>query len=743
MTALSVPARPFDVTPDVLAHAVPLVTCTSERSGWQHACDLARDVMGADLSIAIEFVGDDRAEVRSGSGFDDLAPGLVIPISPDSQAAAARVGEPCVSADLLVEDRFEPSGFLLREGVRSSISARFELGDGAALLGVHSRRPAFFDDADVARFITIVTVVQASLDRLRELGELRESASIDPLTGCLNRLSIVEHLALALDDDGRFAVLLIDLDGFKTVNDTLGHRAGDLALRIVARRIERSMGARGRLGRLGGDEFLVVLHESDGERLADRMIGHIEEVMVVEDSSVQLSASIGIARRRTGDDASTMLERADRLMYRAKSQGRGHVRADVIVDEAPTGAPARRRADDHRPSADQLDEALAGLRVVVQPIVDAGDQRIHGVEALCRGPIGHPLEAPDRLFEAARTYSRLGDLELEAKRLAFDLDLPADTSLYVNVEPALLCSESWMEQLGAIWRAGTRRSPVVVELTERSVLRSPGRLLEAVDACRSMGWAIALDDVGSRSESLAALRWIDPDVVKLDMSLLTTENTAHTAHVIAAISSHRSSNRRDAVRVIAEGVETLESARYAEVLGADLHQGYLYGRPAPIDELHTHVPIAMGDVDHPARTGPEERIATVCDLVRMSRHVESSALSPDCVIVASVQDARHVTERTRTQYEGLARRCGFVGLVGHGLNRLDDHHLAGVRLADVPADDPVTQLWHVVAISPTTSIGLVATEVEPSRTGARRFGYRMITDPAEVEAAARRLLRHF
>ena len=743
MTTVSAPRRDVVGVADVLSRVTPLVTCTSERSGWQLAVEIARDLFGADLSIAIEFIGEERAEVRSGAGFRHLAPGLVIPISPDSQAAAARIDVPCISGDLTAERRFEPSGFLLREGVRSSVSVRFRLGDVTALLGIHSRTVDFFDHDDVMRLTTFVEVVQSSLGRLRDHAELRLAASTDPLTGCLNRASILHHLEARLDDDGRCAVLLVDLDGFKTVNDTLGHRAGDIALSIVAERIERSMGSRGRLGRLGGDEFLAVLEDSDGIRLAERMIGHVEEVMAVDGSPVQLSASIGVARRRTNDDAMVLLERADRLMYRAKTQGRGHVEADVVVDEAPRDTTPHRRMDDHRATAAEIDDALAGLRVVVQPIVGAGDQRIHGVEALCRGPLGHPLETPDRLFDAARTFSRLGDLELEVKRLAFDLQLAPDTSLYVNVEPALLCSRSWMDRLSEIWRAGSQRAPVVVELTERAVLRSPGRLLAAVDACRSMGWMIALDDVGSRSESLAALRWIDPDVVKLDMSLLTTENTAHTAHVIAAISSHRSRRTGGAVRVIAEGVETLESARYADVLGADLHQGFLYGRPVPIAELHTHVPVEMGRDDRPARITPEERIATVADLVRISRHVESSALSPDCIIVASVQDARHVTDRTRHQYEGLARRCGFVGLVGHGFARLDDHHLRGVRLAEVDADDPITSMWHVVALSPTTSIAMIAREVEPDRDGRRRFGYRMLTDPAEVEAAARRLLRHF
>ena len=741
---------------ETLRRLTPLIECTTERSGWRLCVEIARDLLDADLVVGVELLGDDRGKVQSGIGFEELRIGTVIPIPPGSQARFALERGMCVTGHLPTEKRFTPSPILLREGAISSMTMAIDLlGGEQAIIGAHSRRPQRFDAIEVESFEALGRVFGSAIRRVRKWDELELNARIDPLTGLMNRASILQYLEECFSGDTRLSALLIDIDGFKNVNDTLGHRYGDTVLRTLADRIEASIGPKDRLGRLGGDEFLLVAEDTDSLHLAERLIGHVEAVIMVESSVVQLSASVGIARRRMNDDAMGMIERADRLMYEAKSAGRGEVRCDVIVDDRPIEF-----TDERTPRCDgitefDVDEAIRGLRLVVQPIVDPVTTRVHGVEALARGPVGHSLELPDALFAAATTFSRLGDLELASKRLAFQLPLDDGVRLYINLEPVLLSSESWMTQLAEAWASSPTRPSVTVELPERGVLASPGRLLRAVEACRRLGWRIALDDVGSRSESLAALRWIDPDVVKLDIGLISRDTATRSAHVVAAIAAYRSRARRGDVQVIAEGVETLEDVRLADVLGADLLQGHLFGKPGSVEDLRLaeqQRPRSM--VPSPARS-EGRRIATKRDLLVMTRHVEETVQSSGHIVLASMQNITHLSKQTRRQYQSLARRCGFVGIVGVKISNIDEALLRGVRLADIAPSDPMAANWQVVSISPTASIALLATEVDPSEPGSttrgvsagadmdRLFRYEIMTDPGAVEDAARSLLRYF
>ncbi|MFK8022509.1 MAG: EAL domain-containing protein [Ilumatobacter sp.] len=743
------------LTSDTIRRVAPLFEARSERTAWASFCEIATDLTGADLAIVGEFTSDERAVVTAGFGFPGLEPGLVLPVAPGSHAAYTR-DFPMVmtSNDLPAETRFEPSPLLVGAGIRSSMTMGPMLPSGMpSLLGVHAFERHRFDPEDAAAFEALGAVFGETIGRLRTRTELERSARVDELTGLMNRASVLEHLDALLADGRRPNAMPIDIDGFKAVNDTLGHQSGDVALRAIARRLERATRPGDRIGRLGGDEFLLVSEHPHLQLLGERMIGHVEEVILVDGRTLQLSASIGIARHRRRDDASQLLERSDRMMYEAKAAGRGEVRVDADATSAPSTANGAGPNPGEVDAALTIDgatvaEAIAGLRMVVQPIIDPIDDTLHGVEALARGPEGHALEFPDKLFSAATTHSQLGDLELAAKRLSFELaaDLDEGTMLYINLEPALASSEFWIESLVRAWTASGRHPSVTVELTERAVLRSPGRLLHAVDVCRGLGWHIALDDVGSRSESLAAIRWVDPDVVKLDMRLIAESNSAHAAHVAAAVAAYRESQSERSVRVIAEGVETPDDARAADVLGADLLQGYLFGRPAPLADLDlVGLGVRRSELG-PVLRRDGDRVATKRRLIAMTRQVEASALSADAVVVASLQTSEHLTERTRRQYEGLAKRCGFAGLLGVGMLSVDDRGLRRVRLADLEPDDPLTNSWRVVAMSPTSSIGLLATQLEaPPGTADmdRLFSYRIITDSDDVEVAARQLLRYF
>lgn len=744
----------------IVTGLLPLLDCASERDGWCRAVEIAAKFFGADLAAAIERVDDERVTVHASIGMSTLEPDLVFPIAPDSQAAFVFESTgPVRSDDIRVDDRFVGGRLLTEIGVVSSMAVSFDLPDDrTAVISLHSTEAAAFREDDLSSFATLGNFFSLAMRRIRRRIELEHGAHFDLLTGLANRPSVLSELAERFETSDEVSVMVIDLDGFKAVNDDLGHPAGDSVLSTVATRLDRSVRLDDRLGRLGGDEFLLITDDVDLMRRADHLIGHVEEAILVDDRLVQISASIGIARRRPDDTTTTLIERADRLMYRAKSTGRGAVCLDVTTDPAPVGT---RRVPSTRTTKTNLavvDDAVARLRLVFQPIVHTSTHELHGVEALTRGPVGHPLQFPDQLFPAAATFGRAGELELASKISAFDAALPDAVALYINVEPALLCDVGWLEALTEAWVTARSRPQnrltidrvVVAELTERAVLRSPGRLLRAVQACRNLGWRIALDDVGSRSESLAALRWIRPDVIKLDMSLIENDNPAHSANIVAAVDTYRNMHDSMDISVIAEGVETAQHERRAVVLGADRLQGYRFGRPGPVEDLAARQVGEPGIPVQPSSKGRRRR-ATKRELLHLSRHVESGILTSDCVLLSALQHADHLSAHTRRQYRALARRCGFVGMVGVDLSRVGGDDMSGVRTADLVPADPMTHNWHVIVMSPTTSIGLLATEVDdtassgkpPTDDMQRLFDYELITDPDQVEAAARELLHYF
>ncbi len=732
--------------PSILEWVPWLFESDSEDQVWSRAIEIVTHVFETDASSSFELVAPNRMVMRADHGWPKRLTGMVIPVAPDSQAAWVLAADGARrSDDLQLETRFVPASMLSAAGMRSSISCRFRLPEGRwGLIGAYSATPNAFDDDDERDFAGFTDIVGTAIRHQRARSGLARAASHDPLTDLLNRTAVMAELDRQVTSGSSAAALVIDLDGFKSINDEHGHRVGDEVLARVAKRIERAIAPDDRCGRLGGDEFLVVTAQTGHaslQPLAQRILSGVEETNLVQDLSVQMSASIGVAYAMDIIDATTVIDRADRQMYAAKSKGRGF----VAMEPAPvsrSSAPVSRARAVITPDLDVVDEAIAGLRIVFQPIVDAASGATVGVEALTRGPSGHSLEYPDVLFTAATTFGRLGDLELEAKRLTLAADLPEELALFINFEPSILCDPKWLERMTEVLAGADARRHLVAELTERAVLAAPGRLLAAVEACRSIGLKIALDDVGARSESLAALRCVRPDVVKLDMGLIQGRNRAHAAHVSATVAGYRALND---VSVVAEGVESVTHAEFAMVLGADLLQGYHFGRPAELSQLDLGSEIARPKPR--ARRAPTAELwATKRDLLDVSRHIESQALTSDTMILSSIQRSQFLSERTQRQYQALARRCGFVGVVGQGLRGVSGVTMEGVRVADVHDDDPLGDAWQVVLLSPTISMALLADDLgSPSDTNDmdRRFRYRLVTDAVEVEAAANRLLAYF
>ena len=754
-TSPSSAARPECVGPHAHLDAPGLLSCLADvfsapsvSDVWTCVSTAMAELFPTASALALEFVEPDRALVRASVGLNDVTRSAIpIPISPDSQAAYVIASpDTVVCYDLRQEVRFVPTAILSGRHVRSSMSVRCTTPSGNhGIIGVQSSAVGAFDDDDARLLSAAADVLTRALAVVARRVELEIASSIDSLTGLQSRGAIMDLLARRLANGQRTKVTFVDLDAFADVNERHGHVTGDRVLQRLAQRFERFAGLDATVGRLGSDEFLVI---GDGDDVAETMrqaqllVGQLEQMILVGASSTQVSASVAVATSRRDDDVGSIMMRVDRLMIEAKAAGRGQVRVDRVVPERTTPARSAAATTDESTAPSitlaDVDEAIAGVRVLFQEIVHAQSGSTYGVEALARGPVGHPLEYPDRLFPSAATFGRLGELELASKLAAFSEPLPDDVPLFVNLEPSLLVDPDWLARLADTWTSSGTRRPIVAEITERAVLLAPGSLLDAVDAVRSLGWAVALDDVGARSESLAVLRLVRPDIVKLDMGLIRSDNRAHAAHVGAAVASYREAHE---CSIVAEGIETQRDRDLADGLGADLLQGYLFGRPASLDTR----PVTVDARVTPLRA-ERWRIGRKADLVHVSRYVESLVTTPDAVLLTTLQHANHFGSRTRRQYSTISRRAGFVGVLGQSISR----HAAkapGVRLVDLDPDDDVCREWNVVILAPTKSVALMAVEVDLDGFDVadddRLFRYRLVSDLAEVEEAACRLMRYF
>ncbi|MGY2128269.1 EAL domain-containing protein [Blastococcus sp. SYSU DS0617] len=401
-----------------------------------------------------------------------------------------------------------------------------------------------------------------------------------------------------------------------------------------------------------------------------------------------------------------------------------------------------------------LDRVLdGGVRSVFQPIVDLDSDCVVAYEALARGPEG-PLERPDAMFAAARSAGRLAELDEACRAAAFRAavahGLLAPTTVFVNVEPDVLDSAPLADLL-AIAETAPRELRVVLEVTERALAARPAELLRTVERVRTLGWGIALDDVGADPMSLSFMPLLRPDVVKLDLRLVQGRPGPAVAQVMNAVNAYAEST---GALVLAEGIENAEHLATARSLGASLGQGWLFGRPErapaldrPSTELFLPSPEPV-DVDRPGDASPfgclpddtRLRSSPKSLLVELSKQLEREAVrvGQTCVVAATFQEARHVTPATERRYAELAEATGFVCAVGEGL---DTEPLPGIRGATLAPADPVRDEWDVVVLGPHFSAALLARDL--GSTGPdmdRQFEYALTYERTTVVRAARALL---
>ncbi|UWZ59916.1 bifunctional diguanylate cyclase/phosphodiesterase [Dactylosporangium aurantiacum] len=437
--------------------------------------------------------------------------------------------------------------------------------------------------------LVMVRQVAAFVDNGRLLARLDHGATHDALTQLPNRSLFGQRLqqALAAEGAGRagrpVSVALIDLDDFKEVNDTLGHEVGDLLLVDVARRLAGCAGPEDTVARLGGDEFVVVLPGADpaaAGRAAGRMADALRAPAVVNGHELPVSASIGIADGRTGDDPSVLLRHADIAMYAAKQQrGTTFLHFDETMS-APGG--------DHA----QLRAAITDGRcfLVYQPIVSLDDGRLAGAEALVRWDHPeHGVLPPDTfipLAERTGLIVPLGRFVLTEAVRQFaawhaQYGAAAPTVLNINVSPRELREADYADFVaGTLATHGVDASRVVLEITE-SLALDLGPAVATLDRLRALGLRISLDDFGTGSSTLRLLHDCPVDEVKLDRSF-TQAPASDRAPVAAAVIQLARALRLHAV---AEGVETPEQAEQLRSLGYRTAQGYHFARPVPAAQL--------------------------------------------------------------------------------------------------------------------------------------------------------------
>ena len=423
-------------------------------------------------------------------------------------------------------------------------------------------------------------------------------AHLDALTQLPNRRLLRERLESELIRAGRdhkqLALLFIDLDHFKEVNDSLGHPSGDALLREAARRIRRCIGSRDTAARMGGDEFTVILTEIDSQRRLERVLNDIlqalQMVFQLDGEQAFVSASIGIAMSPTdGEQPEELLRHADQALYVAKGQGRN--RYSFYTSALQEAAQTRMRL------SNDLRVALAQqqLHVVYQPIVDLLDNSVHKAEILLRwahptrGAIGPAEFIP--LAESSGLIVSIGNWVFEQALLQvqrwrqhlhpeFQISINKSPVQFQHAQPA---GESWGDRLHA---TGLPGSCMVVEITEGLLMDKSALIMQRVLELHDSNIEVSLDDFGTGYSSLAYLQRFDIDYIKIDRSFVRhlVADSTDLALCKAIIAMAHTLN----MKVVAEGVETTEQLDLLRTAGCDYAQGYLFSHPVPANDFEAY-----------------------------------------------------------------------------------------------------------------------------------------------------------
>lgn len=447
-----------------------------------------------------------------------------------------------------------------------------------------------FTDSDINLFKVIGSQASVALHRHDLIEKIQYQAYHDQLTGLPNRLrfeSLLEELING--SESKAAVLFIDLDGFKSINDTLSHHTGDQLLQQVANRFSTTLGETGLLARLGGDEFAAILPQcgadADANTKAQQLLDSLDETFVINNAQVSVGASIGVSFYP--DDASTatdLLKNADIAMYHAKSGEKGTV---SVFDQSHA-----ERYEQHLAMELDLKQALAGnqFELYYQPKVSCESGLSSSVEALIRW--NHPTRGMVSPFEFITVAEKSGLIQEigtwvinEACRFCKSFSKQGlALGVAVNISAIQFAREDFTETVQSILEQHDfPAEKLELEVTESVVMKDVARVVERLSELRALGITVAIDDFGTGYSSLKYLDDLPLDTLKIDKAFVDKLNTPINKRSLVKTIVVMA-NSFD-LKTVAEGVETAEQFKQISELGCDFAQGYYFSKPVPGEDL--------------------------------------------------------------------------------------------------------------------------------------------------------------
>jgi diguanylate cyclase (GGDEF)-like protein len=491
------------------------------------------------------------------------------------------------------------AAFLAARGVREALVVPLRV-DGAVCGQLTVADPlrdiGGFGATDLRLLETVANHASVALRNTQLLDRLSFEARHDELTGLPNRLQFRELLDEAAEragaGQGRCSVMLLDFDGFKAINDTLGHQAGDDLLRVLAGRLAVVAGDEATVARLGGDEFAVLstsaVTAGEAEELAGRLLAVFDEPVAVAGTRLRVGGSLGIALGpRQGLTGSDLMRNADIAMYAAKEAGSGPQLYDEALVATSTAVLAL---------ASDLPEAIGGdgIDIAVQPIVALAGGGLHSVEVLARWH--HPELGeidPHTLFEAAERSGQVTALSLRILDRALLLsrvwhDAGSSLRVCVNLAPRWLADPQLPDHVAAaLAHHGLPPDVLGLEITERSVIADPTRAIQTLARLRDLGVHLSVDDFGTGYSSLTYLSRLPVDQLKIDNTFVQSMTTNPRDHAIVSSIVHLGGAL--GLEVVAEGIVDPDTRAVLLELGCRLGQGYLFTRPMDPSALQAFV----------------------------------------------------------------------------------------------------------------------------------------------------------
>ncbi|MBW3671694.1 MAG: EAL domain-containing protein, partial [Acidobacteria bacterium] len=420
-------------------------------------------------------------------------------------------------------------------------------------------------------------------------------AHYDGLTGLANPVLFEKRVTAAMEASNsvsrHVALMFIDLDHFKSVNDTLGHNVGNQLLQLVAFRLQRALREGDTVARMGGDEFIVVLgalqKPEDAERVAQKLLDHISRPYLLDGKEFIVTASIGIAvYPEDGSDTETLMRNADVAMYRAKESGRNaiaygsHAKNEKVIQTMSLENDLRRAIEKRE------------FVLHYQPQVEATTRKIHALEALIRW--NHPergLIMPNDFIPVAEKSNlivQIGDwvLRTACETLASWNSHSSDLRIAVNLSPRQFQDESFLRTVRSVLDdTGIEPERLELEVTEGTAMQNPEVAMQILSELKSMGVRLAIDDFGTGYSSLSYLTQFPIDCLKIDQGFIRDiELNGNVSTIISALITLA---HKLELGVIAEGVETCEQSKFLIDNHCEQMQGFLFSRPQPIDAIET------------------------------------------------------------------------------------------------------------------------------------------------------------